>query len=226
VPTVRDSLPASKLERTHPGCTERLVVSLLPGKDSRSDNAGRSLPQLPVAVPGPTGAVLPWSGESVCCRRPTAMDEQRDRPDITRLLREWQAGSADALERLMPLVYDELRTLASRYLSRERRDHILQTTALVHEAYLKLAGQRDADWQSRSHFFGIAAQLMRRILVDHARRHRRSKRGGGAAHLSLEEVDPENGKTAVDAVDAYDLDQALTRLEGLDPSQGRVGELR
>jgi RNA polymerase sigma factor (TIGR02999 family) len=154
------------------------------------------------------------------------MDEQRDRPDITRLLREWQAGSADALERLMPLVYDELRTLASRYLSRERRDHILQTTALVHEAYLKLAGQRDADWQSRSHFFGIAAQLMRRILVDHARRHRRSKRGGGAAHLSLEEVDPENGKTAVDAVDAYDLDQALTRLEGLDPSQGRVVELR
>ncbi|MEX2080294.1 MAG: ECF-type sigma factor [Dehalococcoidia bacterium] len=91
------------------------------------------------------------------------MQESSGRPDITRLLREWQGGNAEALDRLVPLVYGELHTLASRYLSRERRDHTLQTTALVHEAYLKLAGQREVDWQSRAHFFGIAAQLMRRI---------------------------------------------------------------
>ena len=118
------------------------------------------------------------------------MPEEPARPDVTRLLREWQAGSGPALERLIPLVYDELHTLASRYLSRERRDHTLQTTALVNEAFLKLAGQREVDWQSRAHFFGIAAKLMRRILVDHARRGGRVKRGGGATHIPLDDVDP------------------------------------
>ena len=112
------------------------------------------------------------------------------RPDITRLLHEWRGGNAEALDRLMPLVYGELHALASRYLSHERRDHTLQTTALVNEAYVKLAGQRNVDWQNRAHFFGIAAQLMRRILVDHARHDQRKKRGGGAPHIPLDDVDP------------------------------------
>jgi RNA polymerase sigma factor (TIGR02999 family) len=154
------------------------------------------------------------------------MDEDPGRPDITRLLREWRGGSAAALQSLIPLVYDELHTLASRYLSHERSDHTLQTTALVNEAYLKLAAQHRVDWQSRAHFFGVAANLMRRILVDHARHQRRVKRGGGAPLVPLEEIDPPSPKAAVDAVDAYALDRALTRLEALDPQQGRIVELR
>jgi RNA polymerase sigma factor (TIGR02999 family) len=145
--------------------------------------------------------------------------------DITRLLREWQDGSAQALERLTPLVYRELHTLASRYLSRERRDHTLQATALVNEAYLKIAGQR-ADWQNRAHFFGIAAQLMRRILVDHARRDGRAKRGGGATHLSLEGIDPPSPSLPIDAIDIRALDAALLRLAAFDPSQARMVEMR
>ena len=154
------------------------------------------------------------------------MQEDSGRPDITRLLREWQGGSAEALQRLIPLVYNELHTLASRYLSRERQDHTLQTTALVNEAYLRLAAQRDVDWQSRAHFFGIAAQLMRRILVDHARRDRRVKRGGDALHLPLDDADPPSAPAPIDAVDVYALDRALKRLETLDPQQGRIVELR
>ena len=153
------------------------------------------------------------------------MQDDSGRPDITRLLREWQGGSAEALQRLIPLVYDELHTLASRYLSGERQDHTLQTTALVNEAYLKLAGQRQ-DWQSRAHFFGIAARLMRRILVDHARRDRRVKRGGGAPHVLPRRRGSHLAPSPVDAVDAYGLDQALSRLETLDPQQGRIVELR
>jgi RNA polymerase sigma factor (TIGR02999 family) len=154
------------------------------------------------------------------------MQGESGNPEITRLLRDWQGGSGPALERLIPLVYDELHALASRHLSRERRGHTLQTTALVNEAFLKLADQRRVDWQSRAHFFGIAAKLMRRILVDHARRDGRAKRGGGAAHLSLDDVDPPSPKPPVDAVDACALDAALSRLEALDPQQGRVVELR
>jgi RNA polymerase sigma-70 factor, ECF subfamily len=154
------------------------------------------------------------------------MPGEGDRADITRLLKEWQDGDAVALERLMPLVYDELRTLASRYLSRERRGHTLQTTALVNEAYLKLAGQRDVDWQNRAHFFGIAAQMMRRILVDHARRDGRVKRGGQAVHVSLDDADPKAQPTPLEAIDVYALDRALSRLEAMDPQQGRVVELR
>jgi RNA polymerase sigma factor (TIGR02999 family) len=146
--------------------------------------------------------------------------------DITRLLREWQDGSAQALERLLPLVYRELHTLASRYLSRERRDHTLQATALVNEAYLKISGQRAVDWQRRAHFFGIAAQLMRRILVDHARRDGRVKRGGGATHLSLEGIDPPSPSMPIDAVDICALDAALSRLAAFDPHQARMVELR
>jgi len=154
------------------------------------------------------------------------MQEEPGEPDITRLLREWRGGNAEALQRLVPLVYGELHTLASRHLSHERRDHTLQTTALVNEAYVKLAGQRDVEWQNRAHFFGIAAQLMRRILVDHARRDRRKKRGGGAAHVPLDDMDPPSAAPPVDVADAYTLDRALSRLEALDPQQGRVVELR
>ena len=153
------------------------------------------------------------------------MQEGSARPDITRLLKAWQGGNAEALERLIPLVYDELRVLASRHMSRERPGHTLQTTALVNEAYLKLAGQRD-DWQSRAHFFGIAAQLMRRILVDHARRDHRLKRGGNALHVSLDDAAPSASSIAVEAIDVYALDRALSLLEARDPQQGRVVELR
>jgi RNA polymerase sigma-70 factor, ECF subfamily len=156
---------------------------------------------------------------------PVSMSEDSGKP-ITRLLREWQGGSAQALEQLMPLVYGELHSLAGRYLSRERRGHTLQTTALINEAYMRLAGQREADWQNRAHFFGIAAQVMRRILVDHARRDGRAKRGGRAPHLDLGDIDPPAPPAPVDFVDAYALDQALLRLEALDPDQGRLVELR
>jgi RNA polymerase sigma factor (TIGR02999 family) len=139
-----------------------------------------------------------------------------DRP-ITRLLQEWQGGDAQALDRLIPLVYDELHTLASRYLSRERRDHTLQTTALLNEAYLRLAG-REANWQNRAHFFGVAAQVMRRILVDHARRDGRVKRGGGAPHLVLEDIDPPAAPAPVDTVDAYVRPGAVTP-GALDPTR-------
>ena len=106
---------------------------------------------------------------------------------ITRLLHEWQDGSSEAFDRLVPMVYDELRTIASRHLAREWRHDHLQTTAVVSEAYLRLFGQRDVDWQNRGHFFAIAAQQMRRILVDHARRERREKRGGGYAAVPLDD---------------------------------------
>jgi RNA polymerase sigma factor (TIGR02999 family) len=153
-----------------------------------------------------------------------AVQDDADRP-ITRLLQEWQDGNAQALERLIPLVYDELRALASRHLAGERSHHTLQTTALVHEAYVKLAGQHSIGWKNRAHFFAIAAQLMRRILVDHARHAGRVKRGGGRPNLPLD-VEPPAAPAAVDLEDAHALDQALTRLEALDAQQGRVVELR
>jgi RNA polymerase sigma-70 factor, ECF subfamily len=150
--------------------------------------------------------------------------EEAERTDVTRLLQEWQEGSAAALERLMPLVYDELHALASRYMSRERSDHTLQPTALVNEAYLKLAGQREADWQNRSHFYGIAAQLMRRILVDRGRRNGRIKHGRDVTRLSLEDADPAAANP--DPIDVLVLDTALSRLEAFDAQQGRIVELR
>jgi RNA polymerase sigma factor (TIGR02999 family) len=145
--------------------------------------------------------------------------------EITQLLREWQNGSQDAFGRLVPLVYEQLRELASRQLAREWRHNRPQVTTVVSEAYLKLFGQQNVDWQNRGHFFAIAAQMMRRILVDHARHERRSKRGGGVVPVALDEamaapVDP------VDAIDALDLDRALQKLEVLDHTQGRIVELR
>lgn len=146
--------------------------------------------------------------------------------DVTRLLQEWRNGSQEALDRLIPLVYAELRTLAARYLSRERQDHTLQTTALVHEAYVKLIDQHSVDWQNRAHFFGIAANLMRRILVDDARHRRRHKRGDGVRPAALDEVPVAAVDPPLDAVDTIALDRALTELEKLDPLQARLVELR
>jgi RNA polymerase sigma factor (TIGR02999 family) len=146
--------------------------------------------------------------------------------EITRILHEWQGGSRDALDRLMPIVYNELRAIASRQLAREWRHDRLQTTVVVNEVYLKLFGQRELDWQNRSHFFAIAAQLMRRILVDHARRELREKHGGGAIHVELSDAKTKPVETSIDVVDALALDAALQRLEQLDPNQGRIVELR
>jgi RNA polymerase sigma-70 factor, ECF subfamily len=147
----------------------------------------------------------------------------RDREDVTVLLAELTKGNEEAASKLIPLVYAELRRLAGSYMRRERSDHTLQATALVHEAYLKLVDQRFVDWQSRSHFFGIAAQVMRRILVDHARGHLREKRGGGQRAVPIDEAlvfAPEQ------SLDLVKLDQALERLTKLDPRQGKIVELR
>lgn len=144
-------------------------------------------------------------------------------PDVTALLIEVANGNQAAQEKLVPLVYDELKRLARRYMRRERAGHTLQTTALVHEAYLKLVGQHSTHWQGRDQFYGIAAQLMRRILIDHARRHAREKRGGTQVIVPLEEAlafTPEHSE------DLLKLDEALDRLSKLDPRQSRIVELR
>jgi RNA polymerase sigma factor (TIGR02999 family) len=142
--------------------------------------------------------------------------------DVTTLLQQWSSGQEQALDRLLPQIHDELRKLAASYLRRERPDHTLQPTALVNEAFLKLVDQRAAKWQNRAHFFGIAAQAMRRILVDHARAHAASKRGGAMRRVPLD--DAMLGRP-VD-VDLLDLDEALTRLAAMDPQQSRIVELR
>ena len=144
-------------------------------------------------------------------------------PDVTALLLEVANGNQAAQEKLVPLVYDQLKRLARRYMRRERTGHTLQTTALVHEAYLKLVGQHSPHWQCRDQFYGTAAQLMRRILIDHARHHLREKRGGTQVILPLEEAlafTPEHSE------DLLKLDEALDRLSKLDPRQSRIVELR
>jgi RNA polymerase sigma factor (TIGR02999 family) len=143
---------------------------------------------------------------------------------ITLLLKEWGDGNEAVLDRLMPQVYDELRRQASRYLRKERPGHTLQTTALIHEAYIKLIGQDHVEWQSRSHFFAIASQAMRRILVDHARTRHREKRGGPGENLPLD--DAYMVGTPEKSVDLIALDEALVRLESLDRRQAKVVELR
>jgi RNA polymerase sigma-70 factor (ECF subfamily) len=144
-------------------------------------------------------------------------------PDVTEILCRWSAGDADAPEQLMPLVYQELRGLARQYLQRERGDHTLQPTALVHEAYLRMVDQTRVQWQNRAQFFGIAAQLMRRILVDHARAHVAAKRGGHAEHISLDEAQISSEARAAELLD---LDEALTELAVVDVRKSRVVELR
>ena len=143
--------------------------------------------------------------------------------DVTQLLESWSNGDRLALERLMPLVYDELHHLAQRYLRQERSDHTLQSTALVHEAYLKMVDQKNVRWQNRAHFFGVAAQSIRHILVDHARGHKAAKRGAGEAKLSLDEA---IGVPEKREVDVLALDESLERLAILDPQQGQIVELR
>jgi RNA polymerase sigma factor (TIGR02999 family) len=144
-------------------------------------------------------------------------------PRVTELLLAWGGGDQDAFDKLLPLIYGELRRLAAHYLRRERPDHTLQPTALVHEAYLRLVDQTRAQWQNRAHFFGAAAQMMRRILVDHARQHKAAKRGGSGQRVTLDEkvaFAPER------EMDLLALEDALIKLEQVDPQKSRLVELR
>jgi RNA polymerase sigma-70 factor, ECF subfamily len=143
--------------------------------------------------------------------------------DVTQMLVDWGNGDERALERLMPIVYGDLRRRARQYLSHEPDGHTLQPTALVNEAYLRLVDQDRVRWQNRTHFLAVAAQMMRRILVDHARAHHRSKRGGGLAPMPLDDVDPAAPQRGVDLVA---LDEVLERLAGLDPRQAAIVEQR
>ncbi len=153
------------------------------------------------------------------------MEQSLDqRPEITLWLQEWSSGKDNALDALMPIVYAELHRQATNYLRRERIGHTLQATALINEAYLKLIDQREVNWKNRAHFFGIAAQAMRRILVDHARSRHRDKRGGDAENLPLEAAEFATSKEGT--VDLIALDEALTRLALLDERQSRIVELR
>src|ERR671919_452200 len=149
-------------------------------------------------------------------------DPPRQQHEITQLLAEWSDGNQTALDELYPLVYDELLRLARRYMSRERKGHSLQTTALINEAYVRLVDQRNVHWTNRSHFFAISAQIMRRILIDHARRHSYAKRGGGARQVSLEEAAT---VTAHPGSELIRLDEALKSLAERDPRRSRVVEL-
>ena len=144
---------------------------------------------------------------------------------VTRLLRQWQGGDRAALDRLVPLIYEELRAIASRYMAHEWRQGTLQTTALVHEAYLKLVDQRAVDWQNRAHFFAIAAQVMRRILLDAARRRQRDKRGGAADTVPLDAVTVAM-PGAERVIDVLAVDRALHDLEPIDPENAKIVELR
>ncbi|MEE8278523.1 MAG: sigma-70 family RNA polymerase sigma factor [Thermoanaerobaculia bacterium] len=143
--------------------------------------------------------------------------------EVTQLLVDWSNGDREAEAKLMPVVYDELRKLAARYLKHERSDHTLQTTALVHEAYLRLVDQRRVEWRNSLHFYALAASMMRRILVDHARSHRYAKRGGGARKLSLDEVSELSSERAQHLVA---VDDALSSLAEIDPELSKIVELR
>jgi len=144
--------------------------------------------------------------------------------NVTQLLLDWRQGDEEALEKLLPLVYGELRRLAGSYLRNERADHTLQPTALVHEAYLRLVNQDQVEWQNRAHFIGMAARIMRNILVDHARQHRALKRGGALQKIPLDEA---LGIVTQDHnVDLVDLDDALAQLTKRDARQGQIVELR
>jgi RNA polymerase sigma factor (TIGR02999 family) len=151
------------------------------------------------------------------------MAQTESSSDVTALLMDWSNGDRHALDELMPLVYDELRKLAGGYLRRERSEHTLQGTAIVHEAFLRLVNQRDVQWQGRAHFYGIAAQMIRRILVDHARCCNAGKRGSGSLRIELEEGMAVSQRHEVDLVA---LDTALERLALLDERQSRIVELR
>jgi RNA polymerase sigma-70 factor (ECF subfamily) len=143
--------------------------------------------------------------------------------EVTQLLKNWRSGDQSALDTLMPLVYDELHRMARRYMRRERAGHTLQTSALVNEAYLRLAGQRDIEWQSRAHFFAVAARVMRHLLVDYARNQKYAKRGGGAQQVTLDEAAiVSTGRNE----QLLALDEALARLASIDNRKSRLVELR
>jgi RNA polymerase sigma factor (TIGR02999 family) len=146
--------------------------------------------------------------------------------DLTRLLHRWNHGEAEALDELFPLVYVELRRLARWALGRERRDHTLQPTALVHEAFLRLVPQQEKDWQNREHFFAVCAGLMRQVLVDHARRRRALKRGSGGLKVTLDEAAGAAAPGRGDPVDLLRLDEALAGLARLDARRAQVVEMR
>jgi RNA polymerase sigma-70 factor (ECF subfamily) len=150
------------------------------------------------------------------------MQRARSGNEATQLLRAWGAGDREALDRLTPIIYDKLRRLARRYLGRERPGHTLQATALVNEAYLRLVDYKHMQWQDRSHFFAVSAQLMRRILVEHARRHN-LKRGGDVQHVALEESAVVGGGRPADVLA---LDDALNQLARMDARKARVVEMR
>src|SRR6266851_4501544 len=143
--------------------------------------------------------------------------------NVTQLLIGWGQGDKEALDKLVPIVYDELRRQAARYLRHERAGHTLQTTALIHEAYLRLIDQKNVHWQNRAQFFGIAAQLMRRILVDHARTRKRAKRGGSDIRVPFEDA---VAIASAPELDVVALDEALKRLAEIDEQQSRIVELR
>jgi RNA polymerase sigma factor (TIGR02999 family) len=143
--------------------------------------------------------------------------------EVTGLLEAWSQGDKAALDKLTPLVHDELRHLAHRYMSRERAGHTLQTTALVNEAYLRLVDQRNVQWQNRAHFFAVAAQVMRHILIDHARTQTRAKRGGDAPHVSIEDAETMSPERAAELLA---LDDALNELGKIDARRSKVVELR
>ncbi|MET0752398.1 MAG: sigma-70 family RNA polymerase sigma factor [Pyrinomonadaceae bacterium] len=143
---------------------------------------------------------------------------------ITKFLDEIKSGNKDALQELLPLVYDELRRLANSYLRKERSNHTLQPTALVHEAYLRLIGQNEIEWQNRAHFFGVAARLMREILIEYARARNRQKRGGEVkTQIALDEAVSFNNQNQLDIIA---VDDALSKLENLDERQGRIVEMK
>ena len=143
--------------------------------------------------------------------------------EVSRLLADWGQGDQEARDALIPLIYNELRRIARRHLAHERSDHTLQSAALVNEAYVRLAGKQPPKWQNRAHFFGVAAQMMRHILVDHARNRLAAKRGAGAPRLSL---DPEIALPQKAELDLVALDSALNKLAEMDPQQSRLIELR
>ncbi len=142
---------------------------------------------------------------------------------VTELLADWNAGDPEAADKIVPVIYGELRAIAGGYLRGERRDHTLQATALVHEAYVRMIESQGIPWRNRAHFVGVAAHVMRRVLVDHARRHRAAKRGGGAPKLTLIEA---ADVQAARPTDVTELDDALAELEAMDPTKVQIVELR
>jgi RNA polymerase sigma factor (TIGR02999 family) len=170
-----------------------------------------------------TGSIVPAEDNRMSRACAEGAVERDPSKQVTQLLAKWSQGNLEAREALMPLVYNELRSLAGSHLRRERGDHTLQPTALVHEAYLRLVEQHNVNWQNRHHFFGAAANLMRRILVDHARAHLAEKRGRGLPKVAITEA---IAMSREQPADLLALDESLAHLSSVDPQQGRIVELR